>query len=69
MLANPSHSTIDKSKIFHLDFWDQYFTFDNGKAQNLKIIDKHNIQNNFLQVINQYYSQGDYKNCYDVSIL
>ncbi|WP_407918750.1 type I restriction endonuclease [Helicobacter muridarum] len=55
--------------MFHLDFWDQYFTFDNGKAQNLKIIDKHNIQNNFLQVINQYYSQGDYKNCYDVSIL
>ncbi|WP_114997839.1 type I restriction endonuclease [Helicobacter fennelliae] len=39
----------------------QDFTFDDGKVKNLKIIDKNNLQNNHLQVINQYEAEGIYK--------
>ena len=43
---------------------------DNGETKNIKLIDKVNIHNNRLQVINQYeVNEGTYKNRYDVSIL
>lgn len=43
---------------------------DNGETKNIKLIDKSNIHNNRLQVINQYeVSDGTYKNRYDVTIL
>lgn len=43
---------------------------DNGETKNIKLIDKVNIHNNKLQVINQYeVSDGTYKNRYDVTIL
>ena len=43
---------------------------DNGTHKNITIIDKNNIHNNILQVINQYeVSDGNYKNRYDVTIL
>lgn len=43
---------------------------DNGETKNIKLIDKVNIHNNRLQVINQYeVSDGTYKNRYDVTIL
>jgi type I restriction enzyme R subunit len=37
--------------------------------KNIKIIDKQNIHNNSLQVINQYETTGNHKNRYDVTIL
>ena len=43
---------------------------DNGETKNIKILDKHNIHNNRLQVINQYEAnEGTYKNRYDVTVL
>lgn len=42
---------------------------DNNEERNIRIIDKKNIHNNSVQVINQYETEGKYKNRYDVSIL
>jgi type I restriction enzyme R subunit len=40
-----------------------------GSFKNIKIIDKSNIHNNSLQVINQYEISGIHKNKYDVTVL
>ena len=45
------------------------FTFDNCKVVNIKLIDKENIYANRVQVINQYETNGNYENRYDVTIL
>jgi len=42
---------------------------DNGETKNIYLIDKHNIHNNTLQVINQYEAEGARSNRYDVTIL
>ena len=45
------------------------FTFDDGHLKNIKIIDKKNIHNNFLQVVNQVTAGEKNQNRYDVTIL
>lgn len=45
------------------------FIFDDGHLKNIKIIDKNNIHNNFLQVANQITGEGKCRNRYDVTIL
>lgn len=45
------------------------FIFDDGYLKNIKIIDKTNIHNNFLQVVNQVNQKGSHGNRYDVTIL
>lgn len=45
------------------------FIFDDGHLKNIKIIDKKNIHNNFLQVTNQIRQEGTHNNRYDVTIL
>ena len=46
------------------------FTRDDGSLVNISLINKKNIHNNFLQVINQYEEEGGNHNTrYDVSIL
>ena len=42
---------------------------DDGKTKNVRILDKDNIHNNIVQVINQYETEGTRKNRYDVTIL
>jgi len=42
---------------------------DGSNFKNIKIIDKQNIHNNYLQVINQYEATGAHMNRYDVTIL
>lgn len=42
---------------------------DNGSTKNVRIIDKDNIHNNSVQIINQYETEGVRKNRYDVTIL
>lgn len=42
---------------------------DNGSVKNIQLIDKRNVYNNHLQVINQYAQSGNYDNRYDVTIL
>ncbi|MBR5690177.1 MAG: type I restriction endonuclease subunit R [Prevotella sp.] len=45
-------------------------TLDNGHSQNIKLIDKRDIHNNHLQVLNQYVPEGGaHENRYDVTIL
>ena len=45
-------------------------TLDNGNIQNIKLIDKKDIHNNHLQVLNQYVPEGGARsNRYDVTIL
>lgn len=45
------------------------FVFDDGHLENIKIIDKKNINNNFLQVVNQIKAGKNDCNRYDVTIL
>ena len=40
---------------------------DDGTVRNISLIDKRNVHNNRLQVMNQYTQQGAYENRYDVS--
>ncbi len=42
---------------------------DDGSTKNVVLIDKANIHNNRLQVINQYETEGNYANRYDVTVL
>ena len=45
-------------------------TMDDGRSQNIRLIDKKDIHNNHLQVLNQYVPEGgNYANRYDVTIL
>ena len=42
---------------------------DDGTTKNVMLIDKANIHNNRLQVVNQYEVEGTYANRYDVTVL
>lgn len=67
-LDKPSDSLIDKTRKIHNDYiYD--FVFDNGQIQNIYLLDKKNLANNSLQVINQFEQTGRYDNRYDVTIL
>lgn len=67
-LDKPSDSLIEKTRKIHDDYiYD--FVFDNGRIQNIYLLDKRNLTNNTLQVINQFEQSGSYDNRYDVTIL
>ena len=67
-LDKPSDSLIEKTRKIHDDsIYD--FVFDNGLIQNIYWLDKKNLANNTLQVINQFEQTGNYDNRYDVTIL
>ncbi|MXN88869.1 type I restriction endonuclease subunit R [Pasteurella canis] len=65
----PAESLIDKTRKIHHDYiYD--FVFDNGRIQNIYLLDKKHIQRNLLQVIHQFEQTGTQaKNRYDVTIL
>ncbi|HHF1114352.1 TPA: type I restriction endonuclease subunit R [Haemophilus influenzae] len=67
-LDKPSDNLIEKTRKIHDDYiYD--FVFDNGHIQNIYLLDKKNLANNSLQVINQFEQTGSYDNRYDVTIL
>ncbi|RDF08357.1 type I restriction endonuclease subunit R [Haemophilus sputorum] len=67
-LDKPSDSLIEKTRKIHDDYiYD--FVFDNGRIQNIYLLDKKNLANNAVQVINQFEQTGSYDNRYDVTIL
>ena len=67
-LDKTSDSLIEKTRKIHDDYiYD--FVFDNGRIQNIYLLDKKNLANNSLQVINQFEQSGSYDNRYDVTIL
>lgn len=61
---------LEKATILHDNDCVISIKNDEGFAKNIKLIDKKNIHNNKLQVINQYrQEQGIHKSRYDVTIL
>lgn len=67
-LDKPSDNLIEKSRKIHDDYiYD--FSFDDGRLQNIYLLDKKNIVRNKLQVINQFEQKGTHHNRYDVTIL
>ncbi len=67
-LDKPADNLIEKTRKIHDDYiYD--FVFDNGRIQNIYLLDKKNIANNKLQVINQFEQTGNYDNRYDVTVL
>ncbi|AGM24839.1 type I restriction endonuclease subunit R [Spiroplasma chrysopicola] len=68
-LANQNDGIIEKTKIIQEDYR-QVLIRDDGSSKNINLLDKKNIHNNRLQVINQYeVKEGKYQNRYDVTIL
>lgn len=68
-IANKNESIVEKTRTIQEDYI-KNFTRDNGTLVNISLIDKKNIHNNFLQVINQYKEEnGNHNTRYDVSIL
>ena len=53
VLANPNERIVEKTRKIQEDFV-QVLKRDDGTSKNIKLIDKKNIHNNSLQVINQY---------------
>ena len=72
VLANPNADIPEKTRLIQEDHV-QVLKRDNGESKNISLIDKKNIHNNILQVINQYtVSTKDgaaHDNRYDVTIL
>lgn len=68
-LGNPNHGIVEKTKTIQEDYKKAWTRPDESKV-NIYLIDKENIHNNSLQVINQYVPEGGaFDNRYDVSIL
>ena len=69
-ISNEQMTIQDKTEMIQGKGYIIALKLDNGQTKNIKIIDKHNIYNNHLQVINQYeVPDGAHKNRYDVTIL
>lgn len=67
-LDAPNDGIVEKTRKIQENYiYD--FKFDNGDLKNIKIIDKKNIHNNYMQVINQFAQEGKKKTRYDVTIL
>ena len=67
-LDRPSDSIIDKTRKIHDDYIHD-FVFDDGRIQNIYLLDKKNIARNKVQVIKQFEQKGSHANRYDVTIL
>lgn len=69
VIANKNDYIIEKTKLIQEDY-QKTIELDDGSLKNIYLIDKKNIHNNSLQVINQYVNNdGTYDNRYDVTIL
>lgn len=68
-IVGKNEEIVEKTKKIQEDYV-QVLKLDNGVSKNIKLIDKTDIHNNKLQVINQYVeNNGNYDNRYDVTIL
>lgn len=68
-LASKNEGIIEKTRKIQIDHV-QILQRDDGTTKNIYLLDKKNIHNNRLQVINQYEeTQGQHKTRYDVTIL
>jgi type I restriction enzyme R subunit len=68
-IANKNEGIVEKTTKIQEDYI-QVLKRDDGTTKNIYLLDKQNIHNNFLQVINQYEeTEGKHDTRYDVSIL
>lgn len=72
VLANPKNGIVEKTRFIQEDHV-QVLCRDDGSSKNIALIDKKNIHNNRLQVINQYAVSKEegaaHDNRYDVTVL
>ena len=67
-LDKPSDSIVDKTRKIHDDYIHD-FVFDDGRIQNIYLLDKKNVTRNKVQAIRQFEQTGSHANRYDVTIL
>ena len=68
-LSNANDGIVEKTRLIQEDNV-QVLKRDDGSSKNITLIDKKNIHNNSVQVINQYVeNSGNFDNRYDVTIL
>ncbi|WP_416041692.1 HsdR family type I site-specific deoxyribonuclease [Edwardsiella ictaluri] len=67
-LDSPSDGILDKTRKIHVDYICD-FTFDDGRLENIYLIDKKHLMRNSVQVIQQFEQTGSHANRYDVTIL
>ena len=68
-IANANMGIVEKTKTIQEDYI-KAFRREDGTIKNIYLLDKDNIHNNYLQVINQYVvTDGRHDNRYDVTIL
>jgi len=68
-IANPNQSIAEKTASIQEDYI-KTLQRDDGTMKNIYLLDKKNIHNNILQVINQYATdKGQRANRYDVTVL
>lgn len=68
-IANPNSNIEEKTRLIQEDYI-QALDCEDGSLRNIYLIDKKNIHNNQLQVINQYETdEGKRANRYDVTVL
>ena len=68
-IASSNDGIVEKTKKIQVDYV-QEFRCDDGQLKNIYLLDKKNIHNNKLQVINQYEEKdGNHETRYDVTVL
>ncbi|THG73588.1 type I restriction endonuclease subunit R [Pseudomonas sp. A-1] len=67
-LDKPSDGIVEKTRKIHDDYIHD-FVFDDGRIQNIYLLDKKNVARNKLQVIKQFAQKGSHANRYDVTVL
>lgn len=68
-IASSNDGIVEKTKKIQVDHV-QEFRCDDGQLKNIYLLDKKNIHNNKLQVINQYKEKdGNHETRYDVTVL
>jgi type I restriction enzyme, R subunit len=67
-LDKHSDGIVEKTRKIHDDYVHD-FVFDDGRIQNIHLLDKKNIARNKVQVIKQFEQTGTHANRYDVTIL
>ena len=67
-LDKPSDGIVEKTRKIHDDYIHD-FVFDDGRIQNIYLLDKKAIARNKVQVIKQFEQTGSHANRYDVTIL
>lgn len=67
-LDKKSDGIVERTRKIHDDYVHD-FVFDDGRIQNIYLLDKKNIARNKIQVIKQFQQAGSHANRYDVTLL